>query len=187
MSRIGKKPIDLPADVEVNIDDGQVWVTGPRGRLARPVPDLLELQFENHQLLVGKKVESKQARAMHGLMRTLIFNMVQGVAEGFQKQLVVSGLGYRVQMQGKNLQLAIGYSQPVTVIPREGIEFEVSQRNLITVRGADKEQVGQVSAQIRRLRPLNPPREPASPMPMRPYDARLARQEYKGERSCPIR
>jgi large subunit ribosomal protein L6 len=89
-------------------------------------------------------------------MRTLIFNMVKGVAEGFQKQLVVSGLGYRVQMQGKNLQLAIGYSQPVTVTPPAGIEFEVGQRNLITVRGANKEQVGQVSAEIRRLRPPEP-------------------------------
>ena len=156
MSRIGKKPIDLPVDVEVNIEDGQVQVTGPCGRLARTMPDLLELQFKDHKLLVGKKVESKQARALHGLMRTLIFNMVKGVAEGFQKQLVVSGLGYRVQMQGKNLQLAIGYSQSVTVSPPEGIEFEVSQRNLITVRGANKEQVGQVSSEIRRLRPPEP-------------------------------
>ena len=156
MSRIGKKPIDLPADVEVNIEDGQVQVTGPRGCLARTIPVLLELQFEDHKLLVEKKVESKQARALHGLMRTLIFNMVKGVAEGFQKQLVVSGLGYRVQMQGKNLQLAIGYSQPVTVSPPDGIEFEVSQRNLITVHGASKEQVGQVSAEIRRLRPPEP-------------------------------
>ena len=156
MSRIGKKPIDLPANVEVRVADGHVWVTGPRGQLSRPVSDLLEVQFQDHQLIVSKKVESKQARAMHGLMRTLIFNMVTGVAEGFQKQLVVSGLGYRVQMQGKNLQLAIGYSQPVTVTPPEGIEFELSQRNLITVRGANKEQVGQVSAEIRRLRPPEP-------------------------------
>jgi large subunit ribosomal protein L6 len=156
MSRIGRKPIDLPANVEVRVADGRVWVTGPRGQLSRPVSDLLEVQFQDHQLIVSKKVESKQARAMHGLMRTLIFNMVTGVAEGFQKQLVVSGLGYRVQMQGKNLQLAIGYSQPVTVTPPEGIEFELSQRNLITVRGANKEQVGQVSAEIRRLRPPEP-------------------------------
>jgi large subunit ribosomal protein L6 len=156
MSRIGKKPIDLPAGVEVRVEDGQVKVIGPLGELSRPMSDLLEVQFEDHQLVVGKKVESKQARAMHGLMRTLIFNMVKGVAEGFQKQLVVSGLGYRVQMQGKNLQLAIGYSQPVTVNPPEGIEFEVTQRNLITVRGANKEQVGQISAEIRRLRPPEP-------------------------------
>jgi large subunit ribosomal protein L6 len=156
MSRIGKKPIDLPAGVEVHIEDGHVKVAGPLGQLTRPLSDLLEVQFEDHQLLVGKKVESKQARAMHGLTRTLIFNMVKGVAEGFQKQLVVSGLGYRVQMQGKNLQLAIGYSQPVIINPPEGIEFEVSQRNLITVRGANKEQVGQISAEIRRLRPPEP-------------------------------
>ena len=156
MSRIGKKPIDLPANVEVLMDDGQIQVTGPRGRLARSMSDLLEVHIEDHTLLVGKKVESKQARAIHGLMRTLIFNMVKGVAEGFQKQLVVSGLGYRVQLQGKNLQLSIGYSQPVIVTPPAGIEFEVGQRNLITVRGASKEQVGQVAAEIRRLRPPEP-------------------------------
>jgi large subunit ribosomal protein L6 len=106
--------------------------------------------------MVAKKVESKQARALHGLMRTLIFNMVKGVTEGFQKQLVVSGLGYRVQMQGKNLQLSIGYSQPVVVAPPSGVEFEVGQRNLITVRGVNKEQVGQVAAEIRNLRPPEP-------------------------------
>jgi large subunit ribosomal protein L6 len=156
MSRIGKRPIDLPAGVEVKVGNGQIQVTGPQGHLWRTMPDLVEVKLEDHKLLVEKKVESKQARAMHGLMRTLIFNMVKGVAEGFQKQLVVSGLGYRVQMQGKNLQLAIGYSQPVIVTPPSGIEFEVGQRNLITVRGANKEQVGQIAAEIRRLRPPEP-------------------------------
>jgi large subunit ribosomal protein L6 len=156
MSRIGKQPIDLPAGVEVIIESGQIQVAGPRGRLVRAMPDLVDVRIEDHTLLVGKKVESKQARALHGLMRTLIFNMVKGVAEGFQKQLVVSGLGYRVQIQGKNLQLAIGYSQPVIVTPPTGIEFEVGQRNLITVRGASKEQVGQVAAEIRSLRPPEP-------------------------------
>jgi large subunit ribosomal protein L6 len=156
MSRIGKQPIDLPAGVEVSLQNGQIQVTGPLGRLVRTMPDLVDIHFEDHKLLVGKKVESKQARALHGLMRTLIFNMIKGVAEGFQKQLVVSGLGYRVQVQGKNLQLAIGYSQPVIVTPPAGIEFEVGQRNLITIRGANKEQVGQVAAEIRRLRPPEP-------------------------------
>jgi large subunit ribosomal protein L6 len=156
MSRIGKKPIDLPTGVEVNVQDGQIHVTGPLGHLVRTMPNLVDVHFEDHKLLVGKKVESKQARALHGLTRTLIFNMVKGVAEGFRKQLVVSGLGYRVQLQGKNLQLAIGYSQPVIVTPPSGIEFEVGQRNLITVRGANKEQVGQVAAEIRSLRPPEP-------------------------------
>jgi large subunit ribosomal protein L6 len=156
MSRIGKKPIDLPTSVEVTLENGQIQVTGPLGRLMRTMPDLIDVRLDDHKLLVGKKVESKQARALHGLMRTLIFNMVKGVAEGFQKQLLVSGLGYRVQMQGKNLQLAIGYSQPVIVTPPAGIEFEVGQRNLITVRGANKEQVGQIAAEIRSLRPPEP-------------------------------
>jgi large subunit ribosomal protein L6 len=156
MSRIGRKAIDLPAGVDVKVEKGRIQVTGPLGHLTRVVPDLIEVKLDDQQVLVEKKVESKPARALHGLMRTLIFNMVKGVAEGFQKQLVVSGLGYRVQMQGKNLQLAIGYSQPVIVAPPPGIEFEVGQRNLITVRGANKEQVGQVAAEIRRLRPPEP-------------------------------
>jgi large subunit ribosomal protein L6 len=156
MSRIGKKAIDLLTGVEVKVEKGHLHVTGPRGHLTRVVPDVIAVKLEDQKVLVEKKVDSKEARALHGLMRTLIFNMVKGVAEGFQKQLVVSGLGYRVQMQGKNLQLAIGYSQPVTVAPPSGIEFEVGQRNLITVRGANKEQVGQVAAEIRRLRPPEP-------------------------------
>jgi large subunit ribosomal protein L6 len=156
MSRIGKKPIDLPSSVEVNVAQGSIVVKGPQGQLQRSIPALIDVKLEDHQILVDKKVESKQARALHGLMRTLIANMVTGAAEGFQKQLVVSGLGYRVQMQGKNLQLAIGYSQPVIVSPPTGIEFEIGQRNLITVRGANKEQVGQVAAEIRRLRPPEP-------------------------------
>ena len=156
MSRIGKKPIDLPTGVEVKLEKGSIEVKGPKGRLTRDVPSLIDVKLEDHQIVVGKNVESKQARALHGLMRTLIFNMVKGVTEGFQKQLLVSGLGYRVQMQGKNLQLSIGYSQPVVVAPPAGVEFEVGQRNLITVRGTHKEQVGQVAAEIRNLRPPEP-------------------------------
>lgn len=156
MSRIGKKPIDLPASVEVKLSKDRIEVSGPRGQLERPIPSLIEVTLEDHQILVSKKTESKQSRALHGLMRTLIFNMVQGVSEGFRRQLLVSGLGYRVQLQGKNLQLAIGYSQPVVVTPPPGIEFEVGQRNLITVHGASKEQVGQVASEIRRLRPPEP-------------------------------
>jgi large subunit ribosomal protein L6 len=156
MSRIGKKPIDLPTGVEVKLEKDSIEVTGPKGRLSRDVSSLIDVRLEDHQIVVGKKVESKQARALHGLTRTLIFNMVKGVTEGFQKQLLVSGLGYRVQMQGKNLQLSIGYSQPVVVAPPAGVEFEVGQRNLITVRGTHKEQVGQVAAEIRNLRPPEP-------------------------------
>jgi large subunit ribosomal protein L6 len=156
MSRIGKKPIDLPAGVEVKVEKDSIAVAGPRGELSRAVPALIEVTLDDHQILVNKRTESKQSRALHGLMRTLIFNMVQGVSVGFQRQLTVSGLGYRVQLQGKNLQLAIGYSQPVIVTPPPGIEFDVGQRNLITVRGASKEQVGQVAAEIRRLRPPEP-------------------------------
>jgi large subunit ribosomal protein L6 len=156
MSRIGKRPIDVPSGVEVKVAQDSIEVAGARGRLARSIPALIEVTLDDHKILVNKKLESKKSRALHGLMRTLIFNMVQGVSEGFQRQLLVSGLGYRVQLQGKNLQLAIGYSQPVVVTPPAGIEFEVGQRNLITVRGANKEQVGQVAAEIRRLRPPEP-------------------------------
>ena len=156
MSRVGKKPIDLPAGVEVQVEEGHIGVKGPKGQLRRTIPPLIGLTLADHTIVVAKKVESKQARALHGLMRTLIFNMVKGVSEGFQKQLVVSGLGYRVQMQGKNLQLSIGYSQPVVIPPPAGIEFEVGQRNQITIRGPDKEQVGQVAAEIRGLRRPEP-------------------------------
>lgn len=156
MSRIGKKPIDLPVGVEVKVERGVIHVKGPKGDLSRPIPPLIDLMIEDHRIVVERKLESKQGRALHGLTRTLIFNMVHGVTEGFQKQLVVSGLGYRVQMQGKNLNLAIGYSHPVVVQPPPGIEFEVGQRNVITVRGANKEQVGQISAEIRGLRRPEP-------------------------------
>lgn len=156
MSRVGNKPIDLPAGVEVNVEKGYVEVRGPKGRLTRTIPPLIDLKLTDHRIMVEKRVESKRGRALHGLMRTLIFNMVKGVTEGFQKQLVVSGLGYRVQMQGKNLTLSIGYSQPVIFPPPNGIEFEVGQRNLISVRGADKEQVGRVAAEIRSLRRPEP-------------------------------
>ena len=156
MSRIGKNPIDLPVGVEVRLERNCIEVKGRQGCLTRDVPSLIDVRLEGHQIVLDKKVESKQAQALHGLMRTLIWNMVKGVSEGFQKQLVVSGLGYRVQMQGKNLQLSIGFSQPVVVVPPTGIEFEVGQRNLITVRGISKEQVGQVAAEIRQLRPPEP-------------------------------
>ena len=156
MSRIGKRPIDVPEGVEVRIVPDSIEVAGARGQLMRSIPSLIEVTLDNGKILVNKRVESKQGRALHGLMRSLIFNMVQGVSEGFQRQLLISGLGYRVQLQGKNLQLAIGYSQPVVVTPPLGIEFEVGQRNLVTIRGASKEQVGQVAAEIRRLRPPEP-------------------------------
>jgi large subunit ribosomal protein L6 len=156
MSRIGKRPIDVPEGVEVKIAPDSIEVAGARGQLMRSIPSLIEVTLDNGKILVNKRVESKQGRALHGLMRSLIFNMVQGVSEGFQRQLLISGLGYRVQLQGKNLQLAIGYSQPVVVTPPLGIEFEVGQRNLVTIRGANKEQVGQVAAEIRRLRPPEP-------------------------------
>lgn len=156
MSRVGKKPIDFPVGVEVNVENGCVEVRGPKGLLSRTVPPLIDLKLADHRIVVEKKVESTRGRSLHGLMRTLIFNMVKGVTDGFEKQLVVSGLGYRVQMQGKNLSLSIGYSQPVVVPPPSGIDFEVSQRNVIIVRGADKEQVGQVAAEIRGLRKPEP-------------------------------
>jgi large subunit ribosomal protein L6 len=156
MSRIGKKPIALPAGVEVSVDKGQIEIIGPKGRLSHTLPPVIDLQLDDHQIVVEKKVESRQSRSLHGLTRTLIFNMVHGVTEGFQKQLVVSGLGYRVQMQGKNLNLAIGFSHPVIVAPPPGIEFEVGQRNVITVRGTDKQRVGQVAAEIRSLRRPEP-------------------------------
>ncbi len=156
MSRVGKKLIDLPPGVEVKVDKGRIEVKGPKGDLSRTVPSLIGIKLDDHKIVVERAGDSKQGRALHGLMRTLIFNMVKGVTEGFQKQLVVSGLGYRVQLQGKNLNLSIGFAQPVIFPPPPGIEFEISQRNVIMVRGADKEQVGRVAAEIRSLRRPEP-------------------------------
>ena len=158
MSRIGRVPISLPGGVKVNIQGNQVAVSGAKGELSRTFHPDMEISLEDEQLTVRRPTDQRHHKALHGLTRALLNNMVIGVSEGFQKQLEVQGVGYRVDLQGDgSLLLQLGFSHPVHIAPPEGIEFEVESRTkVITVRGADKELVGQTAAEIRAWRPPEP-------------------------------
>ena len=158
MSRIGRMPIPLPEGVRVDIQGVQVTVTGPRGGLSREFHPDMEIMLEDDQLRVRRPTDQRYHRALHGLTRALLNNMVIGVTQGFQKQLEIHGVGYRVDKQGDgSLVLHLGFSHPVRIAPPEGIQFEVEPRSKrITVRGIDKELVGQVAAEMRAWRPPEP-------------------------------
>jgi large subunit ribosomal protein L6 len=149
-------PIVLPKGVEVRVDGNTVTVKGPKGELARDILPEITIQQEDGRLLVGRPSDQQRHRAMHGLTRTLVDNMVRGVSEGFSKTLEMQGVGYRAQMQGNDLQLAVGFSHPVSVPPPSGIEFEVEGTTRIVVKGINREQVGQVAADVRKIRPPEP-------------------------------
>jgi large subunit ribosomal protein L6 len=156
MSRIGRKPIEVPAGVLVAIDPGRVTVSGPRGELRQEVPPRMKIEQEDGSIVVTRPTERGEDRALHGLTRTLIANMVEGVTNGFQKRLEIQGVGYRAVLQGTNLELQVGYSHPVRITPRQGIEFEVPAPTQIVVKGIDKQVVGQTAAEIRQVRPPEP-------------------------------
>lgn len=156
MSRIGKKPIELPAGVSVQIDAGKITVTGPKGTLSQDIPGEIIISQEGSTLLVTRPNDNKQNRAFHGLVRALVANMVQGVSGGFERKLELVGVGYRAQLQGKKLVINIGFSHPVEVEPPEGIEFEVPAVTRITVKGIDKQLVGNTAAHIRAIRKPEP-------------------------------
>ena len=157
MSRIGRQPIPIPEGVEIKIQEAnKVTVTGPKGQLVKMIPSCLEIQRDNGQLVITRPSDKKEHRSLHGLGRTLLANMVEGVSQGFSKKLELIGVGYRAAMQGKNLVLNVGYSQPVNIEPREGIEIEVPAPTRITVMGIDKEIVGDTAAMIRKVRPPEP-------------------------------
>jgi large subunit ribosomal protein L6 len=161
MSRIGLQPIAVPSTVKLEREDSQLAVTGPKGTLRRSLPAEIEVRQENGSLLVSRKAETAQARALHGLTRSLVANMVRGVTEGYSKTLEIQGVGYRATLAGQRLTLAVGFSHPVEVEAREGITFEVGQetntRNfLVKVSGIDKELVGQTAAEIRGVRKPEP-------------------------------
>jgi len=156
MSRIGKKPVQIPAGVTVTIDGTHVQVKGSKGELERTFSDKVTVKQEGEEILVTRNDETTESNAMQGLTRTLVHNMVIGVSEGFQKKLELTGVGYRAQLQGKNLNLSLGYSHPVIYECPEGISFEVPDNTHITVNGISKEQVGQVAAEIRAKRPPEP-------------------------------
>jgi large subunit ribosomal protein L6 len=156
MSRIGKLPIEIPSGVDVQIDSGLVRVKGPNGELSQTVSRELTFEREDGRLLVKRPTNRGEHRALHGLTRSLVFNMVQGVTEGFEKRLEIQGVGYRAQLRGNTLELALGFSHPVRIEAPEGIEFELPAPTQIVVRGIDKQKVGEIAAQIRKLRPPEP-------------------------------
>lgn len=161
MSRIGKLPIDLPQGVEIKIDHANVTVTGPKGVLSRELHRDMAIRVEDSKIYVDRPTDSKNHRSLHGLTRTLVANMVEGVTNGFQKTLQVIGVGYRAQMTGDNLTLQVGYSHPVEITPKPGVDFEVGQdpatrMPFVLVRGINKEMVGQQAAEIRKIRPPEP-------------------------------
>lgn len=161
MSRIGRRPIPVPAGVTVTSEDGVVTVKGPKGTLVRHLNPEITLNLQDSTLSVERPDDSKEHRAMHGLTRTLVANMVEGVTKGYKKQLEVQGVGFRASVNGQSLQLSVGYSHLIEVAPREGITFTVandpqSRNPVITIDGIDKEKVGQTAAEIRRLRKPEP-------------------------------
>ncbi len=157
MSRIGRSPITVPAGVSVAVDGGTVTVKGPHGELARPVPGAITIRQDGDVLTVERPDDQRQNRALHGLTRSLVANMVQGVTEGYTKELEIVGVGYRAQAKGDAaLELALGFSHPVNVQAPAGVTFEVPTATRIIVKGIDKEKVGQVAADIRKLRKPEP-------------------------------
>ncbi|XFA74101.1 50S ribosomal protein L6 [Thermosynechococcaceae cyanobacterium Okahandja] len=164
MSRIGKRPIPLPKNVTLSLEGQQVTVKGPKGQLSRLLPPEVNVVQEGETILVQRRDDSRTARERHGLCRTLVANMVEGVAQGFSKKLEIQGVGYRAQQQGKNLVLSMGYSHPVEITPPDGITLEiednqgkkVQQGTIVLVSGIDKELVGNLAAQIRGVRPPEP-------------------------------
>ena len=156
MSRIGNSPIEIPDGVTVSVSGDRVTVNGPKGELSQTVNPAMRVEHSNGTLTVARPSDRGEHRALHGLTRTLIANMVEGVTKGFEKRLEIQGVGYRARLKGSELELALGYSHPVSVAPPEGIEFEVPQATEVVVRGIDKQLVGEVAAQVRKQRPPEP-------------------------------
>ncbi len=156
MSRIGKMPIPVPSGVDFKLEGNKVTVKGPNGTLSRELSKEMIIKYENGEVTVTRPSDAKEHRSLHGLTRTLIANMVEGVTKGYTKELQINGVGYRAAMQGKKLNLTLGYSHPVELEPIDGITIEVPQPTQILVKGADKQLVGHVAAIIREKRPPEP-------------------------------
>lgn len=157
MSRIGRMPIVVPNGVDIEIKGSSVRVKGPKGEMNRTFPSTMNISFEDGQIAVKRPNDERQQRAFHGMTRALINNMVVGVSEGFEKILEINGVGYRAELNGKDLVLNVGYSHPVVIKPYEGIEFDVDTRSRqIKVKGYDKQVVGEMAAVIRKVRPPEP-------------------------------
>jgi large subunit ribosomal protein L6 len=156
LSRIGNKPIELPAGVSVAVDPGRVMVNGPLGELTQQIPQRIAVEQSDGTLNVKRPTERGEDRALHGLTRTLIANMVEGVTKGFEKRLEIQGVGYRAALRGTALELNVGFSHPVVLQPRAGISFDVPTPTEVVVKGIDKQQVGQTAAEVRAVRPPEP-------------------------------
>jgi len=156
MSRIGNTPIELPAGVSVSLSPGRVMVNGPLGELSQSVPQRISIEQRDGKLVVTRPTERGEDRALHGLTRTLVANMVEGVTKGFEKTLEIQGVGYRAALRGTDLELNVGFSHAVVRKPPAGITFDVPTPNQVIVKGIDKQQVGQVAAEVRAVRPPEP-------------------------------
>lgn len=156
MSRIGKKPIPIPSGVKIARAEGKVTVEGPRGKLTQDIHDDIVLETKEDQVILTRPSDSKRHKAMHGLYRALIANMISGVTEGFSRDLEIQGVGYRAEKTGKAITFSLGYSHPIVLIPPEGIEVSIQGINKMTVSGIDKQLVGQIAAKIRSFRPPEP-------------------------------
>jgi large subunit ribosomal protein L6 len=156
MSRIGRKPIEVPSSVSISIDPGRVMVNGPLGALTQQVPARMKIEQRDGEIVVTRPTERGEDRALHGLTRSLVANMVEGVTKGFEKRLEIQGVGYRAALRGTSLELNVGYSHPVVIEPRAGISFEVPVPTQIVVKGVDKQMVGQTAAEIRAVRKPEP-------------------------------
>ena len=156
MSRIGRQPIEIPTSVNVAISPGRIQVNGPLGELDQVVPQRMKIEQNDAEIVVTRPTERGEDRALHGLTRTLIANMVEGVTKGFEKHLEIQGVGYRASLRGMDLELNVGYSHSVVMKPRAGISFEVPTPTQVIVKGTDKQQVGQTAAEIRAVRKPEP-------------------------------
>src|ERR671924_1095740 len=156
MSRIGRQPIEIPAGVSVSVVGARVMVNGPLGELSQEIPARMKVEQQDGQIVVTRPTERGDDRALHGLTRTLIANMVEGVTKGFEKRLELQGVGYRAAMQGADLRLDVGFSHPVVMKAPQGITFETPTNTEIVVKGVDKQQVGQTAAEVRKVRPPEP-------------------------------
>ncbi len=156
MSRIGRQPVQIPDGVTVDAKPGTVTVKGPKGELSQEISPEMKVSVDDGTVKVERPTDRGEHRALHGLTRSLIANMVEGVTDGFERRLEIQGVGYRAQLKGKSLEMALGYSHPVTVQAPQGIEFEVPQPTEVVVRGTDKQMVGEIAARIRKSRPPEP-------------------------------
>jgi large subunit ribosomal protein L6 len=156
MSRVGRNPVPVPSGVSVHIEGGQVKVKGPKGELTRTFPDRVSMRLEGETVVVERANDERETRALHGLSRALLANMVSGVSSGYRKELALVGVGYRAALKGGALELAVGFSHPVVFPPPEGVGFEVPEPAKVIITGIDKEAVGQAAANIRQIRPPEP-------------------------------